>query len=369
MRVSAALQRVGFARVPNGGSPDFFFLSYDEVGDCWLWLHVTWEISFGLTLRLKTRLEEQCLARRVRTDGVWQLQGEDAFWVTLLHVVLDKSSVSTPQGRRLLNLIGSGRPAGPVAQYVERTSTPGWDTGRVLAVVRAEQWDDLGAFGSALTREWRRQSWVGQATNQLRRLARLAVQLDNPWRRRGLSVALLGPDGSGKSTLAAGIVGSFFFPATSIYMNVRAERLARAARTRVPGLAFLTYLTLLWFSLVTARYRQARGALVVFDRYPYDALTASGTDASLKDRAARWIVINTFPNAGMALVLDVPGDLMHARKGERDPEDLEAERQRLLQVKSRLPHVVLLDGALPPDAVRRAAISAIWQRYVARWNS
>jgi thymidylate kinase len=233
----------------------------------------------------------------------------------------------------------------------------------VLSAVRDEQWDELEAFGAALTRVWPR-----EAAGRVRRLARLAAHLDNPWRRRGISVALLGPDGSGKSTLAAGIVDSFFLPARSVYMNVRVERLARAAEAPIPGLAFLTYLTLLWVSLASARYHQARGALVVFDRYPYDALTAPATGASLKDRVARWIVAHTFPDAGMVLVLDVPGDVMFARKGERDPDDLEAERQRLVSVTDRLPNVVLLDATRAPDAVRRAAVSAIWERYATRWR-
>lgn len=365
LRVRTALQSLGFARLPNGGSPDHFFLKYDPVQNCWLWLHVTWEVSFGPELRLKTRTEKHCLARRVRREGVWYLQEEDAFWVTLLHVILDKSSVTSAQRTRLVALLGSGRPAGPVAQLVEATSSPDWSTDRVLAVVRTEQWDELHEFRLVL---WRQQSWVGQAANRVRHLARLALHLNNPWRRRGLSVALLGPDGSGKSTLAAGIVDSFFLPTRSVYMNIRVERLTRAVRSRIPGLAFLTYLTLLWASLAAARYRQARGDLVVFDRYPYDALTAPTTDASVKDRLARWILVKTFPDAGMVLVLDVPGEVMFARKGERDPDDLEAERQRLLGLKDRLHHVEVLDAAMPPDAVRRAAVTAIWGRYAARWN-
>lgn len=361
-RVRTALQALGFARVPNGGSPDHFFLSYDDVHDCWLWLHITWEVSFGQELALKTKTAEHCLARRVPKDGVWHLQEEDAFWVTLLHVALDKSSVTPAQGARLGALLGSGRPAGPVAEVVQTMSPPGWSTDRVLTVVRNEQWDELQELGIVLTRR------VGRAASRVRRLARLAAHLNNPWRRRGISVALLGPDGSGKSTLAAGIVDSFFFPARYVYMNIRVERLARAARSRVPGLAFLTYLTLLWASLASARYRQARGELVVFDRYPYDALTATIAGASVKDRIARRILVSTFPDAGMVLVLDVPGAIMFARKGERDPEDLEAERQRLLGLKDRLRHVEVLNAAMPPDAVRRAAVRAIWERYASRWN-
>ena len=64
-------------------------------------------------------------------------------------------------------------------------------------------------------------------------------------------------------------------------------------------------------------------------------------------------------------MLDVPGSVMYARKGERSPELLENQRRRFLALSKRLPHATVLDAAGAEDVVRAEAVARIWRRYVA----
>jgi len=368
-RAGRVLAALGFGRIPNGGTPDAFYLRYDAGTDCWLYLHVTSEISFGPHRELRTGAAAACLARRVRWGAAWQLREDDDFWVTLLHAVVDKGSLSPRHRQRLSALADpTGHATGPVAAAVAPHLADPGDAGRLLRWARDGQERELLGAAQAAVDRWCRAAGHEPAGQRVRRLFRLAAGLRNPWRRRGLSIALLGPDGAGKSTLAEGLTEHFFFPVWSVYMDIRAEELARKAPP-VPGLVFLTYLVLLWGRLAGARRRQARGELVVFDRYTYDALVTAEPATTAKQRVARWMHGHLFPRAGLTLVLDLPGEVMFARKGERDPEQLEQERQRLLRLHERVGVVEVLDATQPVELVRRDAVARIWDRYATRWGA
>jgi thymidylate kinase len=185
-----------------------------------------------------------------------------------------------------------------------------------------------------------------------------------------VSVALLGPDGAGKSTLAAGLVEHSFLPTRSFYMDVRDEELRGVAALRVPGLTFLVYMTELWRRLLRARTHQARGEVVLFDRYVYDALNA-GREPGLprRDAAARWVHTHLLPRATLGVVLDVAGEDMYARKGERNATELDEERRRWLGLAEDMPgHLVVVDAQQPAEAVRRRVTALIWDRYAERWG-
>jgi thymidylate kinase len=366
--VRAVLQDLGFARQPIGGTPDLFFLRYHGDTDCWLWLHITRNLAFGPYGAFDTGAAAACLDRRMRHRDAWLLNDADTFWVTLLHGLLDKGTVSVGHRGTLSAFTDAAAAGGPVADVVARYCPPGWTISQLLGCAHAGEWDALANFGSALPAQWRFQAPGAMRAARAAHLARLLRHPLNPWRRRGLSVAVVGPDGAGKSTLAAGVADSFFLPTVTSYMEVRDESLAGVARWRVPGLTFLVYLIVLWRRLAAARYHQAHGELVVFDRYTSDVLVASADGLDCKKRLARWIHRYVFPDVDLALVLDVPGSVMFARKGERSPEELEAERQRLLRLSSVRSNIDVLDGTQSADQVRRAAIERIWSRYADRWR-
>lgn len=199
-----------------------------------------------------------------------------------------------------------------------------------------------------------------QATKGLRE--RLAVgPVAGPRRPHGMSVALLGPDGAGKSTLAAGIQQSFQVPVRVLYMGLGSDHQSGPAWTRRLGRA--GRLLTLWGRYLNARYYQAHGRLVIFDRYTYDALLTPSEGLNRIGRLSRWVRAHACPAPDLAVLLDVPGDVMYQRKGEHSPAHLEAERQRFLALRERIPQMVVVDATRVAETVRADVIDQIQRRY------
>ena len=89
---------------------------------------------------------------------------------------------------------------------------------------------------------------------------------------RGLTVALLGPDGVGKSTLLAGLAAVYPVPIRQIYMGMW-QGVGRPGYTRLHAVGAILMRPLrVWWSVARGAAHAARGRVVVFDRYTYDAL-------------------------------------------------------------------------------------------------
>jgi thymidylate kinase len=186
-----------------------------------------------------------------------------------------------------------------------------------------------------------------------------------PWRRRGLTVALLGPDGVGKSTLAAGLGPDCPLPVRTVYMGMW-QGADRPGRTRrAAAVAVLVRPLRVWGRLAVAAAHVARGRLVLFDRYTYDALLpVTGSLRRLKLPYFRMLA-HLAPRPDLVLVLDVPGEVAFARKGESSPEGLEAVRQGFLALAPRVGAEVV-DAAAPPEQVRADVLARIRRRLPAR---
>jgi thymidylate kinase len=182
-----------------------------------------------------------------------------------------------------------------------------------------------------------------------------------------LSIALIGPDGAGKSTLATRIQSSFIFPSRLIYMGLTGGLLRYIDRLHVPGLVRVARLLVIWSRYLLAQYHQARGRLVVFDRYIYDAMVPHPERLNWLRRASRWLDGRACPGPDLVLVLDAPGETMYGRKAEYTPEMLEEWRRAFLALQQRVPRVQIVDTARDKDAVRIDVVDRIWQLYVARW--
>jgi thymidylate kinase len=74
---------------------------------------------------------------------------------------------------------------------------------------------------------------------------------------------------------------------------------------------------------------------------------------------SRWLA----PPPGLVVLLDAPGELMFARKGEHTPELLEQRRQAYRSIVGHFPHAVVLDASRPLEEVTRRAVAAVWQRF------
>jgi thymidylate kinase len=196
----------------------------------------------------------------------------------------------------------------------------------------------------------------------------LVTRLLQPRWGRGLTVALLGPDGAGKSTLAAGIQTSFIFPVRSIYGGLTGGMLLYVTRLRIPGVVILGRVLVFWCRYLVAQYHKARGRLVIFDRYIYDAAAPHPDRLTWMRRLSRWVDGHACPGPDLVLVLSVPGEVMYTRKGEYSAKTLEHWRQRFLALQSRLPQLEVVDTTRPKDEVRTDVVDRIWRRYAARWK-
>jgi thymidylate kinase len=183
-------------------------------------------------------------------------------------------------------------------------------------------------------------------------------------RKRGFSVALLGPDGAGKSTLAEGIRVSAALPVRCIYMGLQQQsRLNAVRRWRLPGLSLATNLFALWARIVEAQYHMARGRLVIYDRYSYDVLPLSAMQLPWRTRAYWWVLARACPAPDLTLVLDAPGTVMHRRKHEHTPEYLERQRERFLALREHVRALEVVDATRGQDVVRADVLALIQQRW------
>jgi thymidylate kinase len=108
------------------------------------------------------------------------------------------------------------------------------------------------------------------------------------------------------------------------------------------------------------------GRLVVFDRYTYDAdLPARPPFVRLK-RLYFWLLAHAIPSPQLLILLDAPADVLHARRPEMDPLELERDRASFLGL-SRRRNIEIVDANRPGDTVRADVSDRIWRRYAARW--
>ena len=361
--------RLGFASVPAWGyGSHAFFVSYDASRDTWIKLDVVTELAFGPDYALATGAEAECLSRRRRVDGVSLLAEDDAFWALVLHRLLDKGSVGSRDAARLPVLAQSAQTGSPLARLVESLCPPDWSAGRIVTAARRGEWASLSRLGPALAAAWRERQLrdVRRRTiaNTLQRWSGKALRLS---RRRGVKVALLAPDGAGKSTLTRGMERGFYFPVRSINMGLYQVPRPRGSR-HVPGIGLAVQLSTQWTGWLRGAYHQRRGRLVLFDRYAYDALLPTRFRYSRLGRARRWLLAHACPAPELVVFLDAPGEVLHARKGEKSVTLLESQRQAYRALLLRLPRAAVVDASREAEQVRPEVTAIIWREYVRRWN-
>jgi thymidylate kinase len=361
------LTKLDFVRLP-GWEPGFHFLSYHSPTDRWLWLDIVTELSFGPGYVFRTGAEAGCLSRRQREGPIVTLAPDDRFWVLLLHCLLDKRSFPLRHRTHLQELASLASKNCSLAQTVARACPDHWDPARLVQYASDGSWIQLEGFARLLALTWMQRRQIGSRPTFLHRVMRLRDRLLSLPRRRGLGIALLGPDGAGKSTLIAALQESFILPVRSVYMGLTGGLLPFIDRLRLPVLVVPGRLFILWFRYLLAKYHQARGRLVLFDRYIYDSTVPTPYLLSRLQRMYRWIDGHACPAPDLVLVLDAPGQVMYQRKGEYTAEQLEDWRQHFLALQQRIPQLEIVDTTRDRDAVRIDVIDRIWRRYVARWR-
>ena len=355
-----------FVRLP-GKHRGLHLITYHSHTGTWLWLHCVTELRFGPHEALRGDAASTLLQRRL-PNSLPRLSPGDEFWVTLAHCLLDRHKVVEKHRRRLAILAGQASGDGVIAHRLEGLLPLGVTREELLHACQFEDWDALERLIPGLVEAASQSS----RPNVPRRATQLAKRVFSGIKetrlRRGLSVALLGPDGAGKSTLAAGIESTFVFPVRQVYMGLTGGMLRHVDRLRVPGVVRLGRLVVIWGRYLLAKYHISRGRLVVFDRYIYDAEVPTPYPLSLANRLGRWIDGRCCPAPDLILLLDAPGDVMHQRKPSYTPEMIENWRQHFLRLRQRFPQMEVIDTTQPADVVRAQATDLVWRQYVRRWE-
>jgi thymidylate kinase len=390
-RTGRILRTLGFGTLPvwgRGPDPEAFYLLYHEPSGHALCLHVVTEVSFGSGHRIATGTAAGCLQRRRKRGAVFEPDRGDAFWITLLHCLLDKGGVPPRYRPSLGESAASARTDDELAGVAEALCPAGWDASKMIDHVTDGDWPPLDRLArDTKDPEARRQpldralqsASTLLAVSSSRRVRRYALQkartsilglakTDERPRGpasagRGLTVALLGPDGVGKSTLAANLAVSLpgFGGVRMLYMGLGYGGLPGLARLPVPGSLAAIGLVTLWWRYLLALYHKRRGRLVVFDRYTYDAWLPPHRRLSPPQRLARSVWAHACPAPDLVFLLDAPGGAVYERRGGSEPPLLEAARQDFLSLRGRIPQLQLIDASRPVDAVREDVADRIYR--------
>jgi len=362
-----AAEGVGFVPLPGWETPpDLIMVRYDRASDHWLVLDVATAVTFrspapwevpGLALTV--------LSRRSTEDGVARPSDGDAFWLLLGHCLLDGRGVA-PQYRETLRELAPRSADSVVGRAILSAAGSRADPSAFQDATLAGEWERLERMGLDLVASLRRDRSLATrsraATKRAIRVARKPLLLP---RRRGLSVALLGPNGVGKSTVAAGLQRGLPMGSRVVHMGLWK---ATTTDTRSRVTEIVTRPLRLWARSAAAHYHQARGRLVIYDRYVYEARLPAKPPLVAAKRLYHWGLRHAIPRPDTAVVLDVPGEVAYTRKQENPPEELESERRVYAAIAATEPGVVLVDASQPADAVRADVTEVVWRKLADRWR-
>jgi thymidylate kinase len=373
-RAMAILKRLEFIRIPTAGRGSHrLYIGYDPASSTWIKLDLVTTFGFGPHFSLRAPLADGCLRRR-RLSTFPVLSADDAFWSLLLHCLVDSRSISPKYVDRLRKLASSARADSEWTKIFDspasaaprsRSERRPFDPESIIAAANAEDWRGLERLAPVIERRWLRRQFVSAIGRWVVGVVGSVLEPGLAFvKRRGLTVAVLGPDGAGKSSLAAGITRVFPFPSRRIYMGLWGSKQRTGATA--PGLDLMCKLVTAWRRYAVGQYHRALGRLVIFDRYPYDARVDDRRGDPLRDRLYFAILGASCPPADLTLVLDVPGEIAFARKREHAAAALEQRRHAYRRLPDLIRGAEIVDAARPAEEVRQEALARIWRHMTAR---
>ncbi|MCA4135034.1 hypothetical protein [Arthrobacter sp. M4] len=354
----------GFCRVRAAGHGSHrFYFHYSTPDDLWLKLDIVTEIAFGPYQQLRSTLAPGCLDRRVRSGSLWLPALPDKAWLQLLHLVLDKGEIQ-PQREEIARSAAAMASADDVIAKALDVAVGCETASQLLDLIRTSSFEAIPGMAAHM-----RSAWAGGPSNgapwraTTSALTNRALRLLGARLGRGTTVGVMAPDGAGKTTLLQGLGAECPLPSRYVYMGLWGSGRWDPVFGRLPGWRLAKKVFRILRGGLAVRYHRALGRLVFLDRVAYDALLPSARGSGLSGAVARAtdaLALAVGPAPDVLLVLDVPGDVMFARKGEHSPDVLEGWRRGYLELAERLPGAAVLDGDQPLDAVRRRAMDTVW---------
>jgi energy-coupling factor transporter ATP-binding protein EcfA2 len=343
-------------------------MRYDQASDRWLLLDVSTTVSFQSPRSwCLPEAADQVLRHRRLAHGVPVPADADAFWLLLLHCLLDKGRVADHHRACLLRLAAVA-PSSPLGASLCSATGNAFAVEDFVRAATSQDAQQLVELGVRLAVKLRRRRQIRLRFLML--LGGLARALRKPLllrRRKGVSLALLGPNGVGKSTAAATLQRSLPFESRIIYLGL--WKVSRKPRGRLRGaIEVATRPLRVWMRYVTAQYHQFRGRVVLFDRYVYEAYLPATPPLLAAKRIYFQFLAHAVPRPRATVVLDVPGDIAYRRKQENPPEELEAERRLYRQLTNRLSSIDFVDAGADAETVRAEITTIVWREVTLRWR-
>jgi thymidylate kinase len=354
------LAKLGFSRQ---GSALFVtrraYVAYVADDDLWLRFDVVTRVAFGELLEFDTGVAPELLAAKRRVGVLFLLERNDAFWHLLLHYLLDRGDIPPAWREVVHKRAQDARADGPLAQFLDRL--PGATSSlQLLGAAQAADWQLLQMLCGNIRRAWlASQTPSGHARLRVQRLLHRFVLSQWTSFRPGLSVVVLGPDGAGKTTLANGLRDSLAIPTKYVYMGLWKEGRLEQLLSYVPGLNLVLLLVRLVARSVRLTYFRWRGCIVILDRFTYDAVLVT-KDAAWRQRVTAALVLRMSQTPDLIVVLDLPGEVAFARKGEQDVATLDEWRDSYRALQSGSAELVVVDATKSVEEVRKLATEAIW---------
>lgn len=351
----------------RGYAPHRFFIAFDAPRNVWFKFDIVTEVAYGgRSDHLRTDLAGACLASRRQVAGAWAPSPEVELITLLLHIVLDKGQFPPHREERLLAVRHEIEDEAYATRLLQRYWLPEATWPSLAADIDRRNWAGLLAQRDTVAHRLSGPApWVARLRQIRQRAGRLTGRLHSFVAPTVPSVALLGPDGAGKSTLSDGLVQGFPIPVAKVYMGLYPQN-AKKPRRAMPGLGVAGLIIGSWRRYLKGRYRQARGHLVIFDRYPYDALLPSRRRLNPLKRLRRALLARSCPAPDIVVILDAPAEMLHARKGEHTVEILDQQRQAYRALRDRLPNAALVNAAAAADEVRCEVNQLIWRAFQRR---
>lgn len=374
-RLVDVLGRHGFVEEPSYGRGSHrFFVGYD--GRRFTKIDVVTTLDFGPLHVWQSAMADACLSASDMDDRTYRVSPSDELWITLLHLLADDGADPT-ETHRLARLSKLAAAAGGTDQSHgwERalaTILPPTVTGERLfqALLNGDQAELSELMTTARPLVRRRCLHAGRVQRGSAWFVRTAwLRVTEParqWRgRRGLLVAVLGPDGAGKSTLLHLAGRTWPWAHQRVYFGLWPD--VRNGSSFSAMLWPLRRPFRAMFRYGIGLLASVRGRLVLFDRYTYDAAAPpTGRFQGLK-RMYFAVLLHCAPAPDLVVLLDAPGELLFARKGEMDPATLDAYRKavfgHVLRLRGRAgrPQVVTIDATQEPSRVSADVTAAIWE--------
>jgi thymidylate kinase len=218
------------------------------------------------------------------------------------------------------------------------------------------------------------------------------------------SVALIGPDGAGKTTIARMFEERSPLPLKYIYMGVNiaasnfalpTSRLFEYLRGRQNGDAnpsqregqtsrqprrwsrsagkllwatgkLANHLADEWYRQLWSWGYQCSGYIALYDRHFLFDFSLDNVDIEEEGfdvRMHRWFLTNLYPRPNLVIYLDAPAEVLFARKGEKDIENLQRRRQAFTQLMRTNPDCFVVDGTQPLSKVYDDVAAHIFRFY------